>query len=160
MWARGRGRLTRTDLHPGCQRGQWNVDTDYDVVANQLGSRSAPLLEKRVATQKERSGGRAGEWKVSMGVWVVRRASIQTSVRTSRFLQTTIHWGQGVVYRASTLQAHCKEMDNVPSIYLLGTSQVHSEFPSQFPYSFPSPGNDQYIHSVPGHVTAMFPLGN
>ena len=27
------------------------------------------------------------------------------------------HWGQRVVYRAGTLQIHCKDMDKVPTIY-------------------------------------------
>ena len=49
-------------------------------------------------------------------------------------------------------------------MYPVFTHLVHlryiQNFPSQFPYNFPSLGNGQYIHSVPGHVTAMFPLGN
>ena len=28
-----------------------------------------------------------------------------------------IHWGQGVVYQAGTLQIHCRNMDKVPTIY-------------------------------------------
>ena len=49
------------------------------------------------------------------------------------------HWGQGVVYRAGTSQVHCKEMDNVPSIYPLGTSQVHSEFSLPISMQFSQP---------------------
>ena len=49
-------------------------------------------------------------------------------------------------------------------MYPAFTHSVHlkyiQNFPCQFPYSFPSPGNGQDIHSVPGNVIAMFPLGN
>ena len=51
----------------------------------------------------------------------------------------TTHWGQGVVYRASTSQVHCKEIDNVPSIYPLGTSQVHSGFSLPISMQFSQP---------------------
>jgi len=68
---------------------------------------------------------------------------------------SSYHWGQGVVYRAGTLQVHCKEMNKEPTPYPPSISQVHSEFPSQFHCSVPSAGNAQYIHSVPGHVIAM-----
>ena len=73
---------------------------------------------------------------------------------------TSTHWGQGVVYWTGTLQVHCKEMDNVPTIYLPGTLQVHPEFSKPIPLQCSSPGHGQYIHSVPSHVTAMSPLGN
>ena len=49
------------------------------------------------------------------------------------------HWGQGVVYRAGTSQVHCKEMDDVPSIYPLGTSQVHSEISPPISMQFSQP---------------------
>ena len=38
------------------------------------------------------------------------------------------HWGQVVVSLVRTLQTHHKEMDNVPTKNLSGTSQTHSEF--------------------------------
>ena len=47
-------------------------------------------------------------------------------------------------YQANTHPAHLKFIQN---------------FPSQFSCNFPSPGNGQYIHSVPGHVTEISPLG-
>ena len=47
-------------------------------------------------------------------------------------------------YQANTHPAHPKFIQN---------------FPSQFSCNFPSPGNGQYIHSVPGHVTEISPLG-
>ena len=63
-----------------------------------------------------------------------------------------------------TEPVHRKYITRKWTMYPEFTCSVHlkyiQNFPSQFPYSFPSPGNDQYIHSVPGHVTAMFPLGN
>ena len=49
-------------------------------------------------------------------------------------------------------------------MYPPNTNPVHPKFiqnfPSQFPLNFPEPGNGQYIHSVSGHVTTVFPLGN
>ena len=47
-------------------------------------------------------------------------------------------------YQANTHPAHPKFIQN---------------FPSQFSCNFPSTGNGQYIHSVPGHVTGISPLG-
>ena len=40
------------------------------------------------------------------------------------------HWGQGVVYRAGTLQIHCKDMDKVPTIYQPGHWKYIHNFPS------------------------------
>ena len=63
-----------------------------------------------------------------------------------------------------TEPVHRKYITRKWTMYPAFTHSVHlkyiQNFPSQFPYNFPSPGNDQYIHSVPGHVTAMFPLDN
>ena len=42
---------------------------------------------------------------------------------------SVIHWGQGLVYPAGTLQVHCKEMDKVPTKNPSSTLQTHSEFP-------------------------------
>ena len=66
--------------------------------------------------------------------------------------------------RWCTKPVHHKYIARKWTMYPVFTHSVHlkyiQNFPSQFPCNFPSPGNDQYIHSVPGHVTAMFPLGN
>ena len=63
-----------------------------------------------------------------------------------------------------TKPVHRKYIARKWTMYPAFTHSVHLEyiqnFPYQFPCNFPSPGNDQYIHSVPGHVTAMFPLGH
>ena len=50
-----------------------------------------------------------------------------------------------IKYPPKTHPVHCKHIQN---------------FLSQFHCSVPSAGNAQYIHSVPGHVIAVFPLGN
>src|SRR5258705_10663115 len=59
---------------------------------------------------------------------------------------------------------HCKYTARKWIMSPACTNPVHLEFiqnfPSQFSCNFPSSGNGQYIHSVPGHVTAMFPLCN
>ena len=47
-------------------------------------------------------------------------------------------------YQAKTHLVHPKSIQNIPS---------------QFPCSVPGSGNGQYICSVPGHVTRMFPSG-
>jgi len=48
--------------------------------------------------------------------------------------------------------------------YLGCTHTVHPKyiqnFPCQFSCNFPGLGNSQDIHSVPGHMTAVFPLCN
>jgi len=43
-------------------------------------------------------------------------------------VNTSIHWGQGPVYRAGTSQVHRKEMDSVPCMCPPSTSQIFSEF--------------------------------
>ena len=73
---------------------------------------------------------------------------------------TFCHWGQGPVYQAGTSQVHPKEMDSVPRMCPPGTLQIHPEFSLPISLQFPQPGNSWFIHSVPGHVTAMSPLGN
>src|SRR5882757_4760391 len=47
------------------------------------------------------------------------------------------------------LQTHCKEMDNVLTIYPPSTLQLHSEFSWSILLQFPSSGNFQYILNVP-----------
>ena len=69
----------------------------------------------------------------------VDRAPRSCSASTLTF-SGSYHWGQGVVYRTGTLQVHCKEMDNVPTIYLPSTLQVHSEFSR--PISLQCPAQD------------------
>src|SRR5882757_11509948 len=59
------------------------------------------------------------------------------------------HWGQDVVSGPGTSQTHCKEMDNVLTIYPPGTPQLHSEFSWSILLQFPSSGNFQYILNVP-----------
>jgi len=49
-------------------------------------------------------------------------------------------------------------------MYLGYTHLVHlkyiQNFPCQFSCNFPGLGNSQDIHSVPGHMTVVFPLCN
>ena len=52
--------------------------------------------------------------------------SVEKSVCRCR--DRLLHWGQGVVSWASTLQIHHKEMDKVLSQYPPSIPQVHSEF--------------------------------
>ena len=63
-----------------------------------------------------------------------------------------------------TRQVHCKYIARKWIKYPPKTHPVHCKhvqnFPSQFHYSVPSTGYAQYIHSVPGHVIAVFPSGN
>ena len=63
-----------------------------------------------------------------------------------------------------TQQVHCKYIARKWIKYPQKTHPVHCKhiqnFPSQFHCSVPSAGNAQYIHSVPDHVIAVFPLGN
>jgi len=44
--------------------------------------------------------------------------------------QGPLHWGQGMVYWAGTLQIHCRDMDKVPIIYQLGHWKYIHNFPS------------------------------
>jgi len=46
-----------------------------------------------------------------------RVRSIQVAQDEVNSIVELLHWGQGVVYRAGTLQIHCKDMDKVPTIY-------------------------------------------
>ena len=101
----------------------------------------------------------AAEWVEDLLGVAYKGALSKSSLLTGK-IQNFTHWGQGVVYRTGTLQVHCKEMDNVPTIYLPSTLQVCSEFSGPISLQCPSPGHCQYIHSVPSHVTAMSPLGN
>src|ERR1700686_644725 len=50
-------------------------------------------------------------------------------------------------------------MENVPCSYPPSPLQVHLKFSNEFLCNFPSAGNVEYIHSVPGHVTKMSRLG-
>ena len=58
---------------------------------------------------------------------------------------------------------HCKYIARKWSKYPANTHPVHPKFiqnfPSQFPCSVPRSVNGQYVHSVPGHVTVISPLG-
>jgi len=60
-----------------------------------------------------------------------------------------------------TQQVHCKYITRKWIKYPPITHLVHcnhiQNFPSQYHCSVPSAGNAQYIHSVPGHVIAVFP---
>ena len=58
---------------------------------------------------------------------------------------------------------HYKSITRTWTKYQAKTHLVHPKsiqnFPSQFPCSVPGSGNGWYIHSVPDHVTRMFPSG-
>jgi hypothetical protein len=58
-----------------------------------------------------------------------------------------------------TRQVHCKYTarkwtKNLPHAHLVHHKYIQN-FPSQFPCNFPSPGNAEYIYSVPGHVIGV-----
>ena len=69
------------------------------------------------------------------------------------------HWGQTPVFLVRTLREHCQEMHNVLRMFQPRTLQGNSEFTSQFTDNILSGTHAQYIQNVPGHVTAVFPLG-
>ena len=92
--------------------------------------------------------------------YLLNRASSSTGESRDSTSEPTSTGGKGWC----TEPVHHKYIARKWTMYPAFTCSVHlkyiQNFPSQFPHSFPSPGNDQYTHSVPGHVTAMFPLGN
>jgi len=63
-----------------------------------------------------------------------------------------------------TRPVHCKYITRKWTMYLGYTHLVHPKyiqnFPCQCSCNFPGLGNSQDIHSVPGHMTAVFPLCN
>ena len=63
-----------------------------------------------------------------------------------------------------TRLVHCKYITRKWTKYLGYTHPVHpryiQNFPCQCSCNFPGLGNSQDIHSVPGHMTAVFPLCN
>ena len=71
----------------------------------------------------------------------------------------TSHWGQKPVFQVGTLQIHWKEMDRVLEVYPPRISKVYSEFSQLISLQCFSWGNSQHIHSVPSHVTVVFPSG-
>ena len=109
------------------------------------------------------AGGSPPDMGIGVNSTLVRRRSTIVPTRDTGVVAPVLlgirHWGQGVVSWTGTLQIHCKEMDKVPSQYPPVHPKFIQNFPSQFPCSVPRSVNGQYIHSVPGHVTVISPLG-
>ena len=71
------------------------------------------------------TGTQGHTWTTSCGSRLWQPIVVKLSIVQ---LRTSLHWGQGVVYRAGTLQVHCKEMDKEPTPFPPGILQAHLEF--------------------------------
>ena len=91
---------------------------------------------RKAAAEREVAINELAEFEVQLAA---KRVANLKSLARPLPNDSPTHWGQGVVYRAGTSQVHCKEMDKVPSIYPLGTSQVHSEFSLPISMQFSQP---------------------
>ena len=89
----------------------------------------------------------SGKWE-AMHDWIDRRSE-------EHLLTGGKGWCPGPV--------HCKYITRKWTKYQANTHPAYPKFiqnfPSQFSCNFPIPGNGQYIHSVPDHVTGISPLG-
>ena len=80
-------------------------------------------------------------------------------IRQGGALGCESHWGQTPVFLVRTFREHCQEMHNLLRTSRPRTLQGNPEFTSQFTDTVLSGTHTQYIQNVPGHVTAVFPLG-
>jgi hypothetical protein len=68
---------------------------------------------------------------------------------------SSYHWGQSLVFRPGTLQIHCKEMDNLLALILLGPCQFHSKCSLPVCLQFTDSVIFKDTHSVP-EVSIMY----